>query len=50
MIRSGGIRINGFKVMAPEQVLLSGTHVLKNDITLISVGKGIIFYRRFFCA
>lgn len=39
VINSGGIRINGFKVKAPEQILLSGTHVLKNDITLISVGK-----------
>uniref|UniRef100_H2YAY9 Tyrosine--tRNA ligase n=1 Tax=Ciona savignyi TaxID=51511 RepID=H2YAY9_CIOSA len=39
LIRAGGVRINGETVDSPHQILMSGAHVLKNDLTVLSVGK-----------
>ncbi|CAK8675997.1 unnamed protein product [Clavelina lepadiformis] len=39
IILGGGVRINGRIVDFPHQILLSDIHVLKNDLTLVTVGK-----------
>ncbi|XP_077979505.1 tyrosine--tRNA ligase, mitochondrial-like [Glandiceps talaboti] len=39
IIEDGGFYINYRKVTNPKQVLLQGEHILKNDLTLLRVGK-----------
>nr|XP_018668493.1 tyrosine--tRNA ligase, mitochondrial [Ciona intestinalis] len=39
LIRAGGVRINGETVDSPHLILMNGEHVLKNDLTVLSVGK-----------
>ncbi|XP_033117961.1 tyrosine--tRNA ligase, mitochondrial-like isoform X2 [Anneissia japonica] len=38
-IREGGLYINNNRVTNPNQVLLKGEHILKNNLTFIRVGK-----------
>lgn len=39
LIKDGAVSINGIKLEVAEQLLLSDFHVLKNDLSLITVGK-----------
>ena len=39
LIRAGGLRINGQVVDFPHEILMADVHVLKNDLTLLTVGK-----------
>ena len=39
LILAGGLRINGQVADNPHQILMADIHVLKNDITLLTVGK-----------
>ena len=39
VILDGGVRINGRIVTNPHQILMPDDHVLKNDLTLLTVGK-----------
>lgn len=39
VIKAGGVRFNHRRVMQPDHVLISGEHILPNDLTLIRVGK-----------
>lgn len=39
VILDGGVRINGQIADNPHQILMPDTHILKNDLTLVTVGK-----------
>ena len=39
VIEAGGVYVNHGRVSNPETVLLPGTHILANNITLIRIGE-----------
>nr|XP_033773457.1 tyrosine--tRNA ligase, mitochondrial isoform X2 [Geotrypetes seraphini]XP_033773469.1 tyrosine--tRNA ligase, mitochondrial isoform X2 [Geotrypetes seraphini]XP_033773480.1 tyrosine--tRNA ligase, mitochondrial isoform X2 [Geotrypetes seraphini] len=39
MITEGGVRINHHKVWNPQEVLILGQHILKNGLSLLTIGK-----------
>ncbi|XP_077870461.1 tyrosine--tRNA ligase, mitochondrial-like [Saccoglossus kowalevskii] len=39
IIQEGGFYVNYRKITNPDQILLLGDHILKNDLTLLRVGK-----------
>lgn len=39
IIQAGGVYLNHRQLKEPNYVLLTGQHILPNDITLIRVGK-----------